>query len=255
MTGSMYIRDLHKKRSEMEQQILDGAKARDGKTSFPPLRRVTKQKKSSRKQLVRCPLCGRLLPLPLIDIHLENSTCNKSLIQTPSKEGGKEAEIVASNTSETSHFCLRAAPTVADEYEACRGQTRRLSCVWTDSAHCCKQGVADGRGDFSAVVTLKKWLVGCDLKLVLLAHTDLGPGNSAKHCVSYSTQPGCPSKYLAPSVLKSALQKCIRRGRVGPAVRIAVAFMRKVSFVELLRRFVFKFDLSCTFRSRYLVEY
>lgn len=48
--------------------------------------------------------------------------------------------------------------------------------------------------------------------------------------------PSCSSLRLTPSVLKSALQKNVRRGRPGPAVRVAVGLMRRTSLVELIRR-------------------
>lgn len=218
--------------------------ARDGKISFPPLRGVNKpsprKAAPSRAQLVRCPLCSRLLPLDLIDLHLENSTCNRYSAHVSNDGADADSSSSSGNINEASHFCMRATSTALDAFEASTGRTRALFCVWCTNSRCCTEDAADSRGDFSAVVTLRDIPAEGHLKLVLHAYSQLGAPHHSQRALFHDAPLGCPSKFLAPSVLKSALQKCVRRSRTGPAVRVAVAFMRKTSLLELLRRYVWK---------------
>jgi hypothetical protein len=171
-------------------------------------------------RLVRCPICGRRIHELLIYKHTENGTCHK---RTGSalhpRHQTVDEELAGFNKN---HLCLRLK------------DAGTIPCV-SLSRHgpCC----SNAESGFRAVIKLNNPTDPLDHLLVIhAALRPVSPSEQGDGQLLLRTPPDCPSRTLGPSVLKSALQKCVRRGRALPAVRLAIALMRKTSIVELLRR-------------------
>jgi hypothetical protein len=166
---------------------------------------VRKRTNLCRFALVKCPLCGRMISPVLVDLHVDGSTC------VP-----KQSARHSSRRPDESHFCCNTA---------------NSTYTWSTSARCaCAAGT-----DFWQSVKLRGWRESGTHTVVL--HARLGLSAAEPDLASVTRVPAnCCSARLTVSVLKSALQKNVRRGRPMPAVRVAVALMRKTSFSELLRR-------------------
>lgn len=94
-----------------------------------------------------------------------------------------------------------------------------------------------GPGEFRQTVTLRGFSSGSNRVVHLQACHFRSINDAPLEELSWTTSPPhCASQRLSVSVLKSALQKNVRRGRAGPAVRAAVALSRRTSFSELVRR-------------------
>jgi hypothetical protein len=162
-----------------------------------------------------------------MDKHTEDGACAKlSAPLVPRRTRTIDGKTVDVSVT---HLCLRRQ---ADD------ATVPFCVMVSVGKSCCGDSSPSGERS-SAVVKLKKGQGRpADQVLVLHAATQENspPQGDRPGLLLRQTPRNCASRTLPLSVLKSALQKCVRRNRAVPAVRVAIALMRKTSIVELLRR-------------------
>jgi hypothetical protein len=165
---------------------------------------------AARIVLVKCPLCSRSISHLLIDAHVTWGTCGRN---RPVRKVGV--------SNQTSAFVCRSESAVPLWVET----------IWKtpeDSETC---GKSDD--DFKEIVTLRNFSGTVNRVVQLSAPAS---GDAVNVTLLMHVPPRCPSVRLSVSILKSALQKNVRLGRAAPAMRTAVALLRKSSFSELVRR-------------------
>lgn len=175
-------------------------------------------KRSSPIKLYACPMCAVRMSMPILDAHVDQCKGRRSLqtrVAAPAIAATGTAA-PASAGSSVLHFCFR--------------WSGGLPCCMLGEAQCCVDGV---RGDFGDVVALRGY--GNSKRVLMRLHALYPVGRVALRVPS-GVPGACRAAKMSPSLLKSALQKCVRRGRPGPAVRVAVTLMLKTSLFELLRR-------------------
>lgn len=207
-------------------------------------RRVAAPKRPS---LRRCETCGRRTSAEILTWHA--ITCRK-----PVAAGDARGETVAQKvdvSSSAAHLCFRWPK-----------DQQIPSCVWKGpGSRCCDASVrgfsalVNIRGDHASALGVKSLVFHRDeaKEAASTARSDgteistdteaasggLGARSvGSQAAIHLQTPSGCSSRMLSVSLLKSALQKCVRLSREMPAVRVAIALLRhpKGGFMHLIRR-------------------
>lgn len=224
-------------------------KPRSVREALSPRSRVRKRPKP-RITLAACPICRQRMSLVVLDTHIDK--CKPPRLREPPSPPRQGSQQITQASQGTTQAGLQPVHTQSyfgtppsdgknlHDIHFCLRRDEQGNPVCTVQRTTCQTCGEKAQLAFGAVVALRGYVPSSP-----------SPSPSSPHlflhaCASESvTTPlpipalpsGSPASRLPLSILKSALQKCVRRRLSQPAVRVAVALLRKTrSPFELLRR-------------------
>ena len=189
-------------------------------------------RRSDGSSLAECPLCGRSIHRALLESHAATCTAADDKAAAPGTHPDNAlgsvppttaAPTTAAGGSNAFAVMLASAAELKSRADggtfACDFKDGRFQLSWEGSSADAPQQAA-----WREVVDVRdKSLPGGSVKVVLTSNLAPGPGPLAWPV--HPTEPGEGRSHMTPSQLKSAVQKNVRLGRPGPAVRCAAQLL------------------------------